>query len=157
GGGDLAPPALLRALPVPASLGGGVQQLTDLAGEGHLDLVQYGPPTPGYFERTDDGSWLPFRPFRELPRIDWGDPNLRFLDLDGDGIADVLVTEDQAFVWYRSRGKQGFDGPEILARPKDEEQGPAVVFHDGTETIQLADMSGDGLLDIVRVRNGEVC
>src|SRR6185503_11078049 len=40
---------------------------------------------------------------------------------------------------------------------KDDRDGPAVVFADGTETIQLADMSGDGLVDIVRVRNGEVC
>ena len=52
GGGHLAPPALLRTLPVPNALGAGVQQLTDLAGEGRLDLVQYMPPTAGYFERT---------------------------------------------------------------------------------------------------------
>jgi hypothetical protein len=32
GGGDLAPPALLRSLPVPAALASGIQQLTDLAG-----------------------------------------------------------------------------------------------------------------------------
>src|SRR4029450_11955464 len=39
----------------------------------------------------------------------------------------------------------------------DEERGPHVVFADGTQTISLADMSGDGLSDIVRIRNGEVC
>ena len=39
----------------------------------------------------------------------------------------------------------------------DEEQGPKLVFADGTETIFLADLSGDGLTDLVRVRNGEVC
>ena len=31
------------------------------------------------------------------------------------------------------------------------------MFADGTESIFLADMSGDGLTDLVRVRNGEVC
>ena len=41
--------------------------------------------------------------------------------------------------------------------PSDEDRGPAVVFADGTERVQLADMSGDGLVDIVRIRNGEVC
>nr|WP_236038299.1 toxin TcdB middle/N-terminal domain-containing protein [Ktedonobacter robiniae] len=39
----------------------------------------------------------------------------------------------------------------------DEEQGPAIVFADGEQSISLADMSGDGLNDIVRTRNGEVC
>ncbi len=157
GGGHLAPPALLRSLPVPDALAAGVQQLTDLAGEGRLDLVQYMPPVAGYFERTDEGSWMPFIPFRSLPQIHWDDPNLRFVDIDGDGIADVLITRDDAIVWYRSRGKEGFEPPEILSKPRDEERGPAVVFADRTEAILLADMSGDGLVDIVRVRNGEVC
>lgn len=31
------------------------------------------------------------------------------------------------------------------------------MFADGTQSIYLADMSGDGLTDIVRIRNGEVC
>ena len=34
----------------------------------------------------------------------------------------------------------------------DEETGPAIIFGDGTETIFLADMYGDGLAEIVRVR-----
>jgi RHS repeat-associated protein len=157
GQGQLAPPALLRSLPVPAALGAGVQQLTDIDGDGRLELVQYTHPTSGYFTRTAEGDWTSFTAFQALPRINWSDPNLRFLDVDGDGLADVLVTEHEALVWYRSRGKDGFEPPLILAKPKDEERGAAVVFNDGTETIQLADMSGDGLVDIVRIRNGEVC
>ena len=45
------------------------------------------------------------------------------------------------------------------ASPKrcDEETGPALVFADGTQSIYLADLSGDGLTDLVRIRNGEVC
>ena len=35
--------------------------------------------------------------------------------------------------------------------------GPRLVFADGTQSIYLADMSGDGLTDLVRIRNGEVC
>jgi RHS repeat-associated protein len=156
GGGRLSAPVLLPTLPTPAALG--VQQLTDLGGAGRLDLVQYTPPGfAGFFERTAEGDWNPFTPFRDLPNIDWRDPNLRFLDVDGDGLADVLITKDEALVWYRSRGKAGFEPPLVIAKPKDETQGAAVIFADGTETIQLADMTGDGLVDIVRVRNGEVC
>ena len=39
----------------------------------------------------------------------------------------------------------------------DEEKGPHLVFADGTQSIYLADLSGDGLTDLVRIRNGEVC
>jgi RHS repeat-associated protein len=31
------------------------------------------------------------------------------------------------------------------------------VFADGTQSVYLADMTGDGLTDIVRIRNGDVC
>ena len=39
----------------------------------------------------------------------------------------------------------------------DEEDGPRLVFADRTESLYLADLSGDGLTDVVRIRNGEVC
>jgi RHS repeat-associated protein len=156
GDGQLAPPRELRSVPSPGELGRGAQ-LTDLGGDGQLDLVSYASPLAGYFSRTEEGGWEPFEPFSELPNIDWSDPNLRFVDLDGDGNPDVLVTEDDAFVWYRSRAKQGFEPAALARKPRDECQGPAVVFADGTQTIFLADMSGDGLTDIVRVRSSEVC
>ncbi|MBK7534286.1 MAG: VCBS repeat-containing protein [Myxococcales bacterium] len=157
GEGRLAPPALLRALPSPAELGGGAQQLTDLDGDGHLELVSYAPPLAGYFARTADDGWAPFQPLPNLPALDWDDPNLRFVDLDGDGFPDVLITEDAAFVWYRSRGKDGFEPAVRIAKELDERKGPAVLFADGSETVSLADMTGDGLSDLVRVRCGEVC
>ncbi len=157
GGGRLAPPALEPRLPSPARPGVGGQQLVDLGGDGNLDLVCHSPPLAGYFERTPEGDWAPFAALPALPAIDWRDPNLRFLDLDGDGFPDVLMTERDAFVWYRSRAKQGFEPAAFVTKPRDELGGPAVVFSDEAESIHLADMSGDGLVDIVRVRNGEVC
>ena len=59
----------------------GRQQLLDLAGDGQLDLVALAGPTPGFYERTFDQDWAPFRTFRQLPNIAWDDPNLRFVDL----------------------------------------------------------------------------
>ena len=44
-----------------------------------------------------------------------------------------------------------------MRKALDEEKGPKLVFADGTQSIFLADMSGDGLTDLVRIRNGEVC
>ncbi|TMQ13274.1 MAG: toxin [Deltaproteobacteria bacterium] len=156
GGGELAPPALQHSLPAAAELGADAQ-LLDLDGDGNLDLVSYAPPLAGYFARTPDHDWAPFAPLGQLPAIDWSDPNLRFLDLDGDGFPDVLITENDAFVWYRSRARDGLDPAVRVRQPHQELDGPALVFADPTEAIQLADMTGDGLVDLVRVRNGEVC
>ena len=88
---------------------------------------------------------------------DWTDPNLRFIDLTGDGVADVLITQDDAFTWHPSLLEDGFGCGSRVPTPLDEERGPRVVFADNTETIHLADMNGDGLSDLVRIRNGEIC
>jgi RHS repeat-associated protein len=141
----------------PSLAGKARQQWLDLAGDGQLDLVCLDGPTPGFSERSDDEGWAGFKPFDSLPRLDWADGNLRFVDLTGDGHADVLITEDDAFCWYASLAEAGFAPAERLQQALDEEQGPRLVFADGTQSIYLADMSGDGLTDLVRVRNGNVC
>ena len=129
----------------------------DLAGDGQVDVVELEGPVYGFYERTDDQDWEAFHAFRSLPNLAWNDPNLRFIDLTGDGHADVLVTEDLAITWYPSLAEEGFGPATRLKSAPDEERGPRVVFADGTQTISLADLSGDGLTDIVRIRNGEVC
>ncbi len=69
----------------------------------------------------------------------------------------MLITEDDAFVWHPSLAEEGFGPARRVAQALDEEKGPRLVFADGTQSIYLADMSGDGLTDLVRIRNGEVC
>ncbi|MBI1993889.1 MAG: toxin, partial [Deltaproteobacteria bacterium] len=132
-------------------------QFLDLAGDGQLDLVQFETPVSGFYERTQDERWDSFVPFESVPNLAWNDPNLKFLDLTGDGHADILITENDALTWYPSLAEEGFGTAIRIPKPRDEEEGPAVVFADGTQAIFVADISGDGLGDIVRIRNGEVC
>ena len=49
-----------------------------------------------------------FHPVRSAPNVRWNDPNLRFVDLTGDGHADILITEDEALTWYPSLAEDGF-------------------------------------------------
>jgi len=132
-------------------------QFLDLAGDGRPDVVTLRGAVPGFYERTMDEEWESFRSFKSLPNLDWDNPNVRFLDLNGDGHSDILITEENCFVWHPSLAEDGFGAAERVSQPWDEEQGPRVVFADSTQSIHLADMSGDGLTGIVRIRNGEVC
>jgi len=138
------------------TLAGGAQFM-DLAGDGQPDLVMLGDTVPGLFEHDDAEGWEPFRPFTSCLNRDMRDPNLRLVDLDGDGHTDVLITEDNVFVWHPSLAEDGFGPANRVAQAFDEEKGPRLVFADGTQSIYLADLSGDGLTDICRIRNGEVC
>lgn len=132
-------------------------QFMDLAGDGQQDLVLLDDPAPGLYEHDQEEGWNAFRPFTSRLNRSSRDPNLRFVDLDGDGHADILITEDDALVWYPSLGEEGFGPARQVAKALDEEKGPQLVFADGTESIYLADLSGDGLTDLARIRNSEVC
>lgn len=157
GEGNFGAVQTLRTQPSLFARAAGGERLLDLSSDGELDVVTFSGSPPGFYERTSDGGWSPFRAFRQLPNIDWGDPNTRFVDLDGDGHADVLITEHDAMTWFPSLEEQGFGESRRVATPRGEEDGPRLVFADGTESVYLADMSGDGLTDLVRIRNGEVC
>ena len=150
-----APVELVASYPV-SGLANGAQFL-DLAGNGQPDVVTLRGAVPGFYERTQDEGWEPFTAFKSLPVLDWDNPNLKFIDLNGDGHSDILISEDNCFVWHPSLAEDGFAAAERVYQSWDEEKGPRVVFFDSTESIHLADMSGDGLTDIVRFRNGEVC
>ncbi len=151
-----APLERVATIPSTANLNGG-QQLIDLAGDGRLDVVDFEGPTAGFYERSPNEEWIAHRPFSSIPNIAWHDPNLKFIDLTGDGHADILITEDDVFTWHRSLAEAGFGPAQSVHQATDEGQGPRIVFADGTQSMYLADMSGDGLTDLVRIRNGEVC
>ncbi len=149
-----APLEVIAQKPAFAGLGG--WQIHDLAGDGRPDLTRFEGPIAGYFERTDEDTWDTFVPFR-VPNVDWHDPNLKFVDLTGDGLADILITEHEALTWYPSLGETGFAASETTRPALDEEHGPRLLFADAEQSIYLADLSGDGLTDLLRIRNGEVC
>lgn len=148
-------PAQLMTQKPAVTLASGAQFL-DLAGDGKPDVVQFAAPA-GFYERNADAGWESFVAFHDLPNRDMRDRNLRFIDLDGDGLADVLITETDALTWYPSLGERGFAPDRRVTPPLDEYGRPALVFADAEQSIHLADMSGDGLADLVRIRRCGVC
>ncbi len=156
GDGKFEHAQLVSPKPSFAGLGSRLQ-LADLDGDGGKQLVSFGTEPKGYFELDDDNEWQSLRSFNALPTIDFGDPNTRMIDLNGDGKPELFISEDHVFTWYASEGRDGYAQARTTLKSVDEEAGPAIVFADSKQTIYLADMSGDGLTDILRIRNGEVC
>src|SRR5690606_23797706 len=103
-------------------------------------LVNLNQEPRGYFELSDEEEWQIFRTFENLPNINFNESNTRMLDLNGDGKPDILITEDQVFTWYESKGRKGYETTFRTEKPIDEEAGPHIVFADSKQTIFLADM-----------------
>jgi RHS repeat-associated protein len=148
------PLEVVRSVPQPV-VSGAARQLVDLDGDGRVEVVDFDGPLAGRVVRTDD-EWLPWRAFESTPNRPTIDRNVRFVDLSGRGLPDLLISEDDVLLWYPSLGANGFGEPGATPQALDEEKGPRFLFNDGTDSIYLADLCGDGLSDVVRIRNGEV-
>jgi RHS repeat-associated protein len=152
-----------------------LQRWMDVSGRGQPALVELGPSDATVFERDEHGVWQSAQvasgstppvgkdPIAEQHRI-------YLVDLDGDGITDVLVAKEGSFCWWRRMGAAPGDGwqpQDPIAHDGDEDAGPGPVLFDAardlapeaaprTEAIVLADMTGDGLCDVVRIRSDEI-
>ncbi|MBL8944326.1 MAG: toxin, partial [Myxococcales bacterium] len=156
GDGRFGPMRAVESIARGMSLQAGAQ-LMDLDGDGVKDLVRFDKPLAGFCERTSAPGWEPFRAFETVPNLDLDAPGVQMLDITGDGFADVLVDRGDHLLWWRSRGRAGFDGPTQVPKARDEARGvPTLVFADRRQSIVMADMTGDGMADVVRIRNGEV-
>jgi len=156
GDGHFAHAKLITPKPSFSGLGG-MLQLADLDSDGSKQLVNYDNEPMGFFELDENQDWLAFQSFKELPNVNFNDPFLKMLDLNGDGKPEMLIAEDHLFTWYNSEGRKGFSAAQKSSKSAGEEEGPHIIFSDKKQTIFLADMSGSGMTDIVRIRNGEVC
>jgi len=131
--------------------------MQQLGADGSKYLVNYTSEPKGFFKLDDEDAWEPHRTFTSFPETRLNDSNTRLIDLNGDGLPDLLRTEENRFSWNASLGEEGFQVSKSTFKAIDEEEGPAILFADPEQSIFLADMSGDGLTDILRIRNGEVC
>lgn len=153
---ELAPPVQLPTVPQATRAGSGTYLLSDVDADGRLDLVATGDRDVGFWARDGGGNtWGDFHAFRQVPLNVRGDPQARWVDLTGDGLPDILITHADELVWLHSLGSEGHAAAvRRLEVPREPFGGPPAVFADGTETLFIADMSGDGLPDLVRIRNG---
>ena len=157
GQGKLTSPRPLLERPLVGADGPGRRGSTDVAaifGDGRLALVEQDGTSARYSVRDPETlQWAGPQAFRQVPAVALSDPNARSIDLDGDGLADLLVSITDEVVWHRFGGESGWD-PERRSQQAPDD---AVLLAGAEQSVLVADMTGDGLEDIVRVLNGAVC
>lgn len=156
GEGRLELPRTLPTVPAGLSLAKAGVGLADVDGDGRAELLVQSGPLQGFFESTPQGGWENFRAISRLPSVAPDDPRLRQVDLTGDGQPDLLLTHDHHFRWFQCLGEEGYLEQPAIERIQSLDEFPDVQFDDPSGRVRLADMSGDGLTDIVLVHQGRV-
>lgn len=147
---------LLHAAPASFVLGQSHVAVGDMGGDGLADIVVKAPSLSGFYEATPDGNWKAFKHFESMPSFNLADPNVRLVDLTGDGLSDVFVTRERHFLWFQCLGEKGYGEPRVVERRHNLDEFPDVNFADPAGRVRLADMTGDGLNDIVLVHDGRI-
>jgi RHS repeat-associated protein len=155
GRGRFDAPKAMAAAPAVDLSDKGVQ-LFDSDGDGRVELVISGArPDVGYYPLSLDGRWAAAssRALIGQPSFAFDDPEVRLVDLDRNGVIDVLRTGPQYLECYFHDEATGWS-QKLVARQSNLDDFPDVSFSDAR--VRLADLSGDGLQDIVLVQGRRV-
>lgn len=144
----------METAPAGVRLGAPGVQLLDADGNGRTDLMVIDGARGGYYPLTFDGQWNKrgFVPYRSVPSVNLDAPDVRLLDLDGDGVTDALRT-GRLFELYYNDPDHGWSEVELRKRT-DRSAFPDVSFDD--PRVKLGDMTGDGLQDILFIQHARV-
>jgi RHS repeat-associated protein len=148
GGGELGAQTLVLERPAttPGSFG-----LGDLDGDGDPELSSLAGRMAGrYGFDREEAAWSGFLPFAALPHVEALGRHAQWIDLNGDGRPDVVMCKPGSLLWFASDG-EGFSAPVEIPRPDAD-----LPAADPALDSFFADMTGDGLPDLVRVQNGRV-
>ena len=86
----------------------------------------------------------------------WPIRTCALVDLTGDGLADALMTRDQHFLWFECLGGKGSPRRSASRAATTSTPSPMSFSTIRAGRVRLADMTGDGLTDIVLVHNGRI-
>lgn len=125
--------------------------LTDVDGDGRLELVCAAGGQQGYYAPRIEGGWQSFRPFADVPTepVDGFDA----VNLSATGRNDLVRIDPDLIRWYPSRGDRGF-AP--ARRRVSTERVPTATAASDRVLIGFADVLGAGAAQRVRVTDGLV-
>ena len=150
GNGALALPRMMNDAPAGVRLADPGVQMIDANGDGRADLLVTTETMAGYYPLCFNGLWdrKSFQRYKVAPSFNLEDPEVKLVDLDGDGVTDVIRSGSRMECFFND-AKEGWNGGTRWVERKPLEEFPNVNFSD--PRVKWGDMSGDGLQDIVFV------
>lgn len=137
-------PITMQGQDIPLPLDRGDVEMVDLFGNGLPDLLQMNG-TVRYWRNQGNGRYDLPRLMSEAPAgVSLTDPGVQMLDADGDGRADLLVTQPQLSGYFPLR----FGG--LWDRRSFQKYEAAPSFNLEDAEVQLVDLTGDGVTDAIR-------
>jgi hypothetical protein len=111
----------------------------------------------GYFPLNHNGQWdrQAFRPFKQRPSFSLADPEVKLLDLDGDGVTDVLRNGSR-FEYFYHDPEQGFVATQQVNKAQLGAF-PSVSFGPATSTIWPACDLGGRFLSLICFTDNPSC
>ncbi|NDY70683.1 hypothetical protein DO021_03330 [Desulfobacter hydrogenophilus] len=129
-------------------------QLVDLTGDGVTDAVLSSSRFECYFNDPHKG-WhetrqVPRRNLEAFPNVNFSDPRIKWGDMTGDGLQDIILVHDGNIDYWPNLG-YGNWGRRVSMR-----NSPRYPYGYDPRRILIGDIDGDGLADIVFVDHCKV-
>lgn len=126
--------------------------LTDLTGNGKLDLLVSTAQQTGFYEINGEGVWKPWQPLASVPTV-LMNPDVQHADVSGDGCADLLLIEHDQVRVYPSQRSEGYGSARSIEHWDDL---PLSGSGDRKNLITFADMCGLGQGQLVHITSNRV-
>jgi hypothetical protein len=146
----------MREAPAGIALATAGVQLLDANGDGRADLMVSDGPIAGYFPLEFPAKWSPasFQKYRDRPSFNLEDPEVKLIDLTGDGVTDILRSSTRMECFFNDPQSGWSPHNTRWVEREPLEDFPDVRFSD--PRVKLADMTGDGMQDIVLIHSGTI-
>jgi RHS repeat-associated protein len=154
GDGRFDRPRTMADAPTALAAGTSGVTLLDADGDGRADLLVSRPGLHGVFPLRFGGGWdrRSFRAHLLAPSFGLDDPEVKLVDLDGDGVTDAIRSGSRMECFLNSATRGWYDVRSVERRAAA--AFPDVRFSD--DRVRLADMTGDGLKDVVLLHDRNV-
>ncbi|MGK7905771.1 MAG: SpvB/TcaC N-terminal domain-containing protein [Synechococcus sp.] len=147
-------------------------QLVDLTGNGVTDAIRSGSRLECFFNDSKEGwketRWVERQAIEDFPNIDFSDPRVKWGDMSGDGLQDIVLVYDGNIEYWPNLGygnwgkrismrnsprfRYGYDPRRILIGDVDGDGLADVVYVDDTQTILWINQSGNGWSDPIIIK-----